>query len=417
VTGNPARLQDLAAALLDRYGTAADIRALVAKAGGDPTEVDLEGKPKTALYVALAYVYDNPERLLLLGFGLRTDQNWTAPVAALLHELLVAATRDGTVRWPYDIPVEEVARQLTAAYPTVAQCLDVGLRSGLPEGELRDKVAWYGEDPLPTWCNLLVLATLTQRLPALLGAIRADPGQAASPAVRGVLLRLVPGSEQATTPSPGGLRPAGVAQHSAPARGALATPRPQNPASSPSGTERDPRGSARLAVQRSAVEALESLRALMDEALARFGREDAREALLPALAAWGPTDFVDEVNRIADEIEGETLIGAAEPTTLATLLHTLVATVLAGVEAAEAAEDHGIVADLAGQAARAYESVAASIGGEQGEILGRVVPYWRMKAAHARHQDKVLEQRRRLASLPVTAQNPGPTPAFPSIGG
>lgn len=416
---NPAALQDLAAALLKHYGSAGDIRALVEKAGGDVTEVELDGKPRNALYFALAYLYRSPERLLRLGTTVRTDGYWDAAVAALFLDLLLATAKDGTLRWRYDIALEEVARSLALVYPLTADCLTLGVRAGLPEAQLRAHVLWYGDDAEPTWCNLLAVTTLTQRFSALIGSVRAD--HPTNPAVQSLMLRLVPAREQATAPAPSSAQlRQGTAQQDAGAvpggRSALAATRAQNPQAAPAADRRDPRASVRLAVQLSALDALENLRRLMDEALARFGREDAKDALATAQEGWQVTDFVDEVNRLADTIEGETLIfGVADPAAVLQTLHTLVATVLNGVRLAEAAEAYDAVADLTANAARAYESVARSIGGEQGELLGRVVPYWRMKATHARHEAKVLEQRRRLAAqpLPAAGQNRGgPTVPF-----
>jgi hypothetical protein len=170
-------------------------------------------------------------------------------------------------------------------------------------------------------------------------------------------------------------------------------------------------GSVKLAVQRSAVEALENLRVLMDDALARFGRADASEGVSSVPSLLEPDEYADLVNSLADDVDTAVMLDLGE-TALVDGLHALIAAVLAGMDVAQERRDYGVVDALAGQAAGAYEKVAKALGGEQGEILLRVVPYWRMKAAHARHEEKVLEQRKRLASAPTDlapSQNPAPS--------
>lgn len=420
MTAYPEELSALSAALLGAYGQAGDIRALVAKAGGDPNQVDLQGKASTVLYNALAVLYRNPGCLLRLGSAVRTDGLWDAAIEQALTRVLVAATSDGTVRWPYPIGVEEVGRQLAEVYPTVAQCLDIARRAGVSEPQLRNHIDWYGGDATRTWCNALVVAALDQRLTALVGWVSSD--QKDSRVIQGLVLRLSQETAQPSTSPPTLPRTSGERQDTGPsgARGLVAT-RTQNP--SRGGHARDPRDAVALAIRRSALDTLENLRKEMDGALATFGREDARDAEPPRGEDSRPDDFADAVNRLAADIDEEILVsGSPDATVLLRQLHQLVANVLRGLELAEVTEEFGIIEMLAGQAASAYESVAKCLGGERGEILGRVVPYWRMKATHARHLAKVQEQKRRLeVSTPRgAAQNPPsatvPTPAFPSPG-
>lgn len=157
----------------------------------------------------------------------------------------------------------------------------------------------------------------------------------------------------------------------------------------------DARRKASQAMQLSAVEALERLRELMDEALSRFGTTDASREVAGVAQGSELDNYVDEVNALAAQIAVVQYL-PVERDALMALLHDLIACVLAGLRVAEESEAFDVVADLARKAADAYGTVGEALGGEQGQMFLRVAPYWHMKSAHARHREKALAQRRRL---------------------
>jgi hypothetical protein len=163
----------------------------------------------------------------------------------------------------------------------------------------------------------------------------------------------------------------------------------------------------RVVEQRLAVEALERLGGLMNEALLSFARQDACGAE-PGVPTGEPLgEYLEKVTDLQSMIESG---GDADEPDLATVfecLNVLIATVLDGIRVAETELDYTAAAGLAEDAARACEAVA-SLAGEvtTADLLRRVVPYWKMKGEYSTHQGVVQHRKQLMAKQSAADEAP-----------
>jgi hypothetical protein len=167
--------------------------------------------------------------------------------------------------------------------------------------------------------------------------------------------------------------------------------------------ERDPaaRAEERRLAGRLAVEALEKLGKLMDDALHEFGEQDTQGAT-PGVPKGQPlARYLTTVVVLRDELEDETV--PLDFNDALDTWKTLIATVLDGISVAEHEQDFDTAEALAEHASRACEQMAklADDAGDapDADLLRRVVPYWKMKGAYSAHQGQKRHQRELMSRL------------------
>lgn len=394
----PAPLFDL----IDHHYDIGDFKVLVEQAKGRWGEVEQDDKKNNALHYMLGYVCRDPSILIRFRSVVQRAGYMNDNVARSIHDFAFESLRSSSVARPLTVPPDvfvDATDVIAALYPAKADIASLASRAGLDQGELA--LVWGFEgDHRASVRDLLIVAALVQKLRAVLQRVAADHKN--NKTVRALIVRIEssPAEQESSEPEDARFRDrSGQAARRPGVSGGLQAQAKTNPSarSSTAARRHD------LAVQRSAIQALERLHQLMDKALAEFAREDARDAMPLVPPEWTLMECNDAV---LDQRESIDVARYDEDGANTMLVHLeqLIAAVLRGVEIAEAEHDYATVTDLADEAAGAYETVAAQLGGDTGAVLSRVVPYWKMKAAHARHQDKVSRQQLQLTSKNVRAK-------------
>jgi hypothetical protein len=387
------RLADLLAA---QYSEFDQIVELVRRAGGDVSRIESAGTPMEYRRSALAHLYEDKYAFLRLGAVVNGDNFWQPEMGQLLGEALDAGTGDGALPWPSkQLPLKRMAETLATHALDRGQIRNLGRSAKLPDASVESQVAWFDPDPRTMWRTLLVTAALDNRMPAVLAELQTE--YPLDPAVERLAVGATTAVRQASTPKVGSGWMSTVASNEP------WQPGPQEHARTLAAIQLEGNTFARdIAPGRSdaalrqlyrakqfAFETLERLHSDMDQALERFGRADAGlvEAAPKSLLVQEYTDIVADL-----ALEVETAAGQGWPQDeLLKSLARVIGYVLEGLAAAERYEKYERVAELAGAAAGAYQTVAKQIPGEQGQILMRVVPYWRMKAIYAGHKAQLGE--------------------------
>ena len=397
----PLELFDL---IEDNYESIGDIRRLVEQTGADWGLVDDGGNKKTALHSALkqvctdAQVLDRLPKLVQL---IQKDGYMTEPTVRVVDDLLVRKVRETTDNRLLSLQLADLDPMvgvLASVYHDVDGVRNLAAAAGLTEQELA-QVRWSMPDHRAVCRSLLVVAALAGKASPLLKRIVAE--NSTTPTITSLQIKWDDHRAEggrSTTPDRDKLRGDAPAQRSGGDATTFTRPGSGNPTGAKTGRAgaSDLARKVQLAEQRSALRALDRLQRLMDEALEAFAHEDARDTPPTVSVDQPPEAFADAVIDLGGEIDNRRLSAETDESELIELLERLISTVLVGVEVAESVEDFATVANLAEEAASAYESVAAVLDDDRGQLLSRVVPFWQMKAAHAGHEHKVREQRQRL---------------------
>jgi len=357
-----------------------DLQVLVEKSGGNWGQVAQDNKKQNAIHHTLSYICKNAEHLCRLRNVIDGNGYMTDDVARSIDDHLVMLVGSTPASLTTQEILRHAAEALTRVYPEVDVARLLCTQAGVSEQRITELTWSYPSDAVATWRSLLIVAAFDERLLAVVR--QAKEGNPNDSVVAALLSRLE-----------GSLRDPEQNMNKGSSLPKPARPA-ENPASKPKPRE-EMRDRVRLAEQRSALKALETVHELMDEALEKFARKDAKGASVPA-GFQSLEDYTDAVSDLCEEI-ARMGYGETNADGLLEVLQTLISTVWDGIHAAEAAEDFQKVADLADDAARAYGSVAEALRDDTGDIFERVIPYWEMKGAHARHQAKVCQEKRRLS--------------------
>jgi len=389
--------------MTDLYEGGGDVRRLVTQAGGAFDLVAADPKMANLVNNALEYLCRDPRMVLRL-------RNTIASEYPSDIDDDVAREIDDFVAQQIDAPPSVADIELLMRDPIPADAIaGLAAAAGLSSSELRE--VWPYEEAALRWRSLVLVARLHGKLEPLLR--RASIEHADHRTVVDLLRKIEVRPEgQPTSSNPSSPLQQQVAQSDGRSvrrepqgrvrevsQSDASTSRPQSARGDNLRRAGAQRGHAtinpsKLSIQRSALQVLDRLQALMNEALENFAQQDAHGTEC-AVAPDQPTEaYLYEVNGLLERID-DPLNELSEDEILQDL-EALVATALAGIRVAADRNEFASVADLAEATAAAYEKAAQRMPEEAGSVLSRVVPYWRMKDAQARHLHRVYQERNRM---------------------